>query len=566
MVNILFELGLIVAIAAVLAILSRIIKQPPIIAYILAGVIAGPLFFNILQSVELIELMATLGVALLLFVVGMSLDFRVLKRVGGIALIAGLASMTIIGVLTFLITKQLFNLTQVSSLYLAVAFVFSSTVVVVKLLSDKKELDTLHGKITLGILIIQDIVAAIALMIIPVLGNGSINIVFFQLSKGVLLLIGVFIFAKFMLKGALAVAAKNQETLFLISLAWALVVSISFESLGFSVEIGALVAGISIASSKYSLEIQGKIKGLRDFFIVLFFVFFGSQLAGPITKELIIIASILSTLLLIVKPFAIMTFMKIFGYRKRINFLTGINLAQVSEFSLIILLLGFSLGHIPQQMVSLAILVALITIGISSYIIHYSQPIYKASSRFLSIFDGKKKELGTAVKGKDYEIILLGYNRLGFNLLKAFNRIKKKYLIIDFNPETISELSKRGINCIYGDVKDIEFLNTLRLNKAKMVISTIPDLDINLSALQNIINKNVIFIPTSHDIEDSIKLYKEGADYVIMPHFLGGDFMAHMLVKDNFEKRQIRKEGKRQIRELSERIKEGHKHPKSRER
>lgn len=565
MSEVLLELGLIVALAAILSLLGRAIKQPPIIAYLITGVIAGPLILNILQSTEVIEMMATLGVALLLFIVGISLDFRILRQTGGVVLVSGIAAMTVIGILTFFLTMNVLSLPYVTSLYLAVAFIFSSTVVVVKLLSDKNELGTLHGRITLGILIVQDIVAALALMIIPVIGKGDFTVILIQVGKGILLVIGVFLFAKLMFRRTLSLAAKSQETLFLLSLAWALIVSMAFQKLGFSVEIGALLAGISIASSKYSLEIKGKIKGLRDFFIVLFFVYFGSQLAGPITKELLINASILSGVLLLGKPLIIMSFMRIFGYRKRINFFTGLNLAQISEFSLIILLLGFNLGHIPQQIVSLAILVSLITIGLSSYAIYFAQPIYKKVSRILNIFDGKKKMLGNATKSEEYEIILLGYNRLGFNLLKAFNRAKKKYLIIDFNPVTISKLSKKGINCIYGDVNDVEFLSSIKLNKTKIIISTIPELEISLNVMNHISNKNVIFIPTSHDIKESIKLYELGADYVIMPHFLGGDFMAHLLIKDNFEKREIRKEGRKQLKDLSERILQGHKHPKSRE-
>lgn len=193
--------------------------------------------------------------------------------------------------------------------------------------------------------------------------------------------------------------------------------------------------------------------------------------------------------------------------------------------------------------------------------IYYSIPIYQKIGRFLNIFDGKKENLGNAKPNKRYEIILMGYNRLGFNLLKAFNKSKKNYLIIDYNPETITELSNKGINCLYGDVNDIEFLNSVKLNEADIIISTIPSLEVNQSVLKKINNKNTIFIPTSHNIKESLVLYRKGADYVIMPHFLGGDFMAHLLVKDNFNKKEIKSEGKKQIRELSERLIEGHRHP-----
>ena len=257
-----------------------------------------------------------------------------------------------------------------------------------------------------------------------------------------------------------------------------------------------------------------------------------------------------------------MTFMRSFGYKKRTNFLAGASLAQVSEFSLIVILLGFTLGHITQDVFSLSILVALITVGISSYTIYFSQPIYQALSKFLSIFDGKKQDFGNASKHEKYDIILLGYNRVGFNLLKSFNLARKKYLVIDYNPSTILNLSNKGINCIYGDVNDLDFLRSLQLNEAKIIISTIPEYGTNLTVLKAIDNKEIIFIPTAHEIQNAIELYKSGADYVIMPHFLGGDFMATMLIRDNFNKKALQDEGKKHIRELHERLSEGHEHPR----
>jgi len=559
--TIFLELALIIGIAAILALIGRMIKQPPIIAYLITGILVGPLAFGILSSTEIVHTLARMGVAFLLFIVGLNLDFRVLKEVWGISLIAGLVEILAVGLVTFLIAVGI-GFASTPALFLAVAFAFSSTVVVVKLLSDRNELETLHGRIALGILIVEDFVAAIALMIIPVLGTGGAILIFLQLGKALLLIAGMFIFAYIFFPGVLPIVAKNQEVLFLFSVAWALIVAVLFDSLGFSLEIGALLAGMALATSKYSLEIRGKIKGLRDFFVVLFFVFFGSQLVGPITGKLIFGAIIFSAFILIGKPLIIMSIMRSFGYKKRTNFLTGISLAQISEFSLILILLGFNLGIVTQELFSLSILVALITIALSSYSIYFSQPLYKAMSGALNIFDGKRKELGTGKKNEDYDIILFGYNRIGFNLLKAFDKAKKKYVIIDYNPKTISDLSNKGVNCIYGDANDTELLQSVRINKAKIVISTIPNFDINLTIFNEIKNKKVIFIPTADRIVQARRLYECGADYVIMPHFLGGDYIAHLLVKDGFNKKLIDKEGKKQFRELAERLSEGHEHPR----
>jgi len=349
--DIFLELALIIGVAAVLALIGRLIKQPPIIAYLVTGIIIGPFAFGILSSTEIVQTLARMGVAFLLFIVGLNLDFRVLKEVGIVSLVVGIGQIIITAGIGFGIALWL-GFAYVPSLFIAAALAFSSTVVVVKLLSDKNELETLHGKIALGILIFQDFVAALVLMIIPVLGPGlgDFTVIFLQLGKAILLIVGMFLFAYIFLPGVLSIAAKNQEVLFLFSVAWALLFAVLFDFLGFSLEIGALLAGMALASSKYSLEIRGKIKGLRDFFVVLFFVYFGSQLVGPITSKLIIQALIFSAFVLIGNPIIVMTLMRMFGYKKRTNFFTGISLAQISEFSLILILLGFTLGFISQEL------------------------------------------------------------------------------------------------------------------------------------------------------------------------------------------------------------------------
>ncbi len=560
METLLLELGMIVGIATLIGVLGRIIKQPPIIAYLSTGILAGPIFLDVINSTEQLKSLAHLGVALLLFMVGINLDFRILKQIGGTSVIGGISTMALVSATTFILAKSL-SFQNTSSLYLALAFSFSSTVVVVKILSDKKEIDTLHGQIALGILIIEDFMAALALMIIPVLAEGSIATIGIQIIKAIALIGVIFFVGKKIIPKIFDIAAKNQELLFLCSVSWALLVGLIFSLNGLSIEIGALLAGMSIASSSYSLEIKSKIKGIRDFFVVLFFAYFGAQLSGSISLEMIKQAVLFSLLILIGKPIAVMCLMNSFGFKKRTNFMTGISLTQVSEFSLIVILLGVSIGHLSQSILTLSILVTFITVFLSSYSIYFAQPIYEKISNSLGLFDGHKKEIENTKKDKSYDVILLGYNRIGFNLLKAFDLSKKKYLIVDYNPMTIFNLSKKGMSCLYGDVNDSEFLKNLNLNKVKMVISTIPDYSTNSFIKKNILNKDCVFVPTAHNIQNALDLYREGADYVIMPHFLGGEFMANMLVRDEFNKESLKDEGKKHIRELHERTEEGHQHP-----
>lgn len=553
--GVLISISFIIAIAAFATIIARIIKQPPIIAYLISGVLAGPLVFNLIggNSSELIQIFAHIGVALLLFIVGLNLDLRVLKEIGIVSTFAGISEVIITGGIGVLIAIGL-GFSNITALYIGAALAFSSTVVVVKILSDKKEIDTLHGKIALGILIVEDFIAAIALMAIPLFNQGE-NIlsilVWLSLALGLILLI--FLFAHFILNRFLNYLARSQETLFLFGIAWALILATIFDEVGFSLEIGALVAGMSLASSKYTLELGGKIKPLRDFFVILFFVFFGSQLASGLNWNLIKIALILSFFIVLGKPLIVMTILKLFGYKKRTNFLAGVSIAQISEFSLILILLGFTLGHLSQEIMSLAVLIAIITIGVSSYSIYYSHSLFNKLSRFLGIFESKNKEKKEDKIKESYDVILFGYHRIGYKILNALKEMRTPFAVVDYNPKIILSLGKQGINCIYGDASDKGFLDEIKFDKAKIIISTIPDEYSNLVIKERLkeLKSDAVFIATAEQPRNAIDLYKQGADYVIVPHHLGGDYAANMIKQFHIEKRKYREAGKKHIKELN---------------
>ena len=551
--EILVSISFIIVIASVLTIIARAVKQPPIIAYILTGIVAGPLFFNLIGpgSSEVIVLFAHIGVALLLFIVGLSLDLRVLKEVGKVSVLAGFAEVIIAGAIGLLIAVGL-GMSNLAAVYIGIALAFSSTVVVVKILSDKKEIDTLHGRIALGILIVQDFLAAAALMIIPMLNNSqgvlpivySFGIALFLIF--IVLLISGLIFNRF-----LTYLARSSEALFLFGIAWALLLATTFDRLGFSLEIGALIAGISLASSKYTLELGGKMKPLRDFFVVLFFVFLGSQLAGTITWNLIQMSLIFSAFVLIGKPIIIMAILRASGYKKRTNFLTGTSLAQISEFSLILVLLGFSLGHLTQEVMSLVVLISLITIGISSYSIHYSSFIFKKISRLLGIFEGKK--YGKESKDNEcFDVVLFGYHRVGYKILQSLKKMKASFVVVDYNPKVLLALGKEGINCIYGDAADKEFLSEICLENAKLVISTIPESNSNFAISEKLreINSKAVFVATAEHSKDALELYSEGTDFVIVPQHLGGNYAASMIENYFLDKKKYREEGKKHLKEI----------------
>jgi Kef-type K+ transport system membrane component KefB len=550
--EVLFYISLIVGIAAVVSILARVFRQPPIIAYLISGVLVGPMFLGLINSSsgDYLQLFARMGIALLLFIVGLSLDFRVLKEIGKVAGLAGLGEIIVTSLAVFGLSLWL-GFTYSAALYLAAALAFSSTVVVVKILSDKKEIDTLHGKIALGILIVEDFVAALVLMVIPLLKGAGVGELIFGFAKIIVLIAAIFLISSFVLNRFMDYLARSQETLFLFGIAWALALAVLFHWLGLSLEIGALIAGMSLASSKYNLELGGKIKPLRDFFVVLLFVFFGSQLVGPISSGLLARAIAFSFLILVGKPFIVMGFLRLFGYKKRTNFMAGSALAQISEFSLVIVLIGFNLGYLNQSFMNLAVLIALITIGASSYSIYYSRAIYGRIEPLLHLFDGKGKEKDYENVGV-YDVVLFGYHRMGYKLMQRLKQMKCSVLVVDYNPKAILALEKQGIDSIYGDAADKNFLAELKLRKAKLIISTVNDEGANIIIRDILkeVDSKATFIATAEQPRAAIDLYDIGADYVIIPHHLGGDYVSHLIDKFGNNYGKFKDLGKAHLREL----------------
>jgi len=550
--EVLFYISLIVGLAAISSIIARVLRQPPIIAYLIAGVLVGPMFLGLVNSSsgDYIQLFARMGIALLLFIVGLSLDFRVLKEIGKVASLAGLGEVIVTSLAVFGLSLWL-GFTYHAALYLAAALAFSSTVVVVKILSDKKEIDTLHGKIALGILIIEDFIAALVLMVIPLIRGSGLNELLFGFSKIVVLIGLIFFVSSLILNRFMDYLARSQETLFLFGIAWALALAALFNYLGLSLEIGALVAGMSLASSKYTLELGGKIKPLRDFFVVLLFVFFGSQLVGPISAGLIKQAIAFSFLILVGKPFIVMGFLRFFGYKKRTNFLAGSALAQISEFSLVIVLMGLSLGYLNQEFMNLAVLIALITIGVSSYSIYYSRAIYGKIGPLLHLFDGMGEEKEYENIGL-YDVVLFGHHRMGYKLMQRLKQMKVRVLVVDYNPKVILSLDKQGIDCVYGDAADKNFLAEFKLTKAKLVISTLNDESANIAIKEILkdVESKATFIATAEQPRAAIDLYDIGADYVIIPHHLGGDYVSHLIDKFGNNYGKFKEMGKTHLREL----------------
>jgi len=546
----------------------RAFKQPMIIGYIFAGIIIATIieygFFEISASSQIIGLFSKIGIAFLLFIVGLHLNPRVIKEIGASSLLIGLGQMLLTFLAGFLFSYTLLGFNFVTSSYIGIALMFSSTIIVMKILSDKRQLDSLYGKISIGILIIQDLVAVAVLMFIS---STSIGTSFTSLAvKGLLysggLIVLLFLAGFYVLPALVRNIARSQELLFLFSIFWCFAIASLFNIAGFSIEIGALIAGVSLSVSSYSTEISSKVRPLRDFFLIIFFIILGLNINISDIGSIFVNALILSALVLILKPFILMSLMALYGHTKRNNFLVGTTLAQISEFSLIILALGVSVGHIDSGILSILTLTGIITITVSTYMINYSNEFYKKVDNFAAFFERKNIKEERKIN-KSYDAILFGYNRIGFSILRSLRKIKKSYLVIDFNPDTIYDLQKFRIPCLYGDAYDSDLLEELPLDKVKLVVSTIPDFEINFLLIEEIriANPEAIIIVRAHSIENALKLYRKGANYVLTPHFLGGEYLAKMIEIDKIPGDKYQKEREKHIRTLKEMFQRGHKHP-----
>ncbi len=541
MESIFFELTIVIFLAAVFSIIFRFLKQPSILAFIITGVIVGPLGVFNFQSHELMRSLASIGITLLLFMIGLELNVRELKSVGKNAFLAGAMQMGFTSIAGFGIS-MLLGFSPLTSIYIGIALAFSSTILIIKLLSDKRDLKSLYGKITIGILLVQDLIAIFILILLStfsgVTGGASINFfeILIALLKVIVLFGWVIFLSRNILPKILNVIARSSESLFLFSLAWvfgiAALVSSSF--IGFSIEIGGLLAGIALASSIESYQIITKVKPLRDFFLTIFFVTLGMDLAFNNVSQILVAVTIFSGFVLFISPIIVFLILGLLKYKKRTGFMAGLALTQISEFSLIMLYLGNKIGHISEEVLSVITFVGVITFVTSTYFIVNSNYLYKRLMPLLGIFERKSADSETVQEELKDHIILVGANRMGDGILNALIDKKKKFVVVDFDPDIIEKLNKRNIQTIFGDISDPEIAEAVNVGKANLIISTASDPEDNLLLLKSLKSiKGPKIIVAAFEKSDAKDFYKAGADYVIMPHIAGGNHLAKILVDDN---------------------------------
>lgn len=489
------EIAAILGLATVTGIIGQKLRQPLIIMFLATGILAGPAGLGVVQSYDQIKLLAHIGIALLLFIVGLKLDLHLIRTTGPVALATGLGQIIFTSIIGFVIAIAL-DMTFMTAAYVSVALTFSSTIIIVKLLSDKKEIDSLHGQIAIGFLIVQDIAAILALVALTTLGSSVSaegSALFSGLliaAKGIGLLAAVAGLMKYVLPQLTLRLAYSLELLTLFAISWAVLLGAVSELLGFSKEVGAFLAGVSLASTNYRESIGARLTGLRDFLLLFFFIDLGARLEWGTVGSQLGSAIIFSLFVLIGNPLIVLIIMGLMGYRRRTSFLAGLTVAQISEFSLIVAALGLSIGHISSETVGLITLVGVVTIFISTYLILYSGQLYAFLSIPLKIFERRDPYRETAQNTPQatvsVDVILVGLGNYGSGLAEYLLRRDKTILGVDFDPAVLEFWRLRGVSVLYGDMADPEIHEQLPLNKARWVISTVRSTEMSLALLHNL--------------------------------------------------------------------------------
>ncbi len=548
--DVLSAIGLYIITATVFAVIAKYLRQPLILAYLAAGVfLGGNLGLGLVQDQEIIKAIAEIGLILLLFIIGLEIDLKKLLASGRIIIVSGVFPFVLSVVLALGLALGLgFALGggRFDALYLAVALSLSSTMIVVKLLYDKFELATLPGRITLGILVFQDIWAIAFLAVQPNLDNPELLQLALSLGEGALL-VGVSLAAsRYLLPRVFASVSTRPELVLILAVSWCFLISNAAGVLGLSREMGALIAGVSLSTFPYNVDVIAKVTSIRDFFVILFFVGLGMLIPKP-DAELLLLAAMTTVGLILIRFVTI--FPVLFGMSRdlRVSLVPCINLSQVSEFSLVILVLGLSMGHVDQRLMSLMVVCFALTSVLSTYAIQYShqlQEILARAVRFLGLRDvGDSQECSAENNGKS--IVFLGFYRETSSIFEELERLGRDagrpdilsdVLVVDFNIRVYTELKQRGVACTYGDLANMDTLHHAQLFGAKVVVSSIQDLlllgtsNLRLLKVSRRLCPQAQILLTAETIPEALKLYAHGADFVFLPRLHSAQYAAQVIL------------------------------------
>ncbi len=542
--NIFAELSLTIAVAAGMALIMRLIRQPLILGYILAGLIVGPSFLGLISqsNQEMFETFSHIGIALLLFIIGLGMNVSELRKQGKSVIITAFTALIVVGSLGFT-AAALLGFTSNEALIIGISLFFSSTIIIVKILSDKKETNRLHGQLAIGIILFDDLIATLALLFIAANKDGGLELhqIGLLVLKG--LALGAFlVLANLRLLGRITrFMATSQELLFLFALSWGFGIGTLFEYAGFSLEVGALFAGVALGSVAYSQEITARLKPLRDFFVVLFFITLGESLDLQSLGSAVMPALVLATLVMIAKPAIITLSLGLLGYTKRVSFKAGINLSQISEFSIILAVLAASTGLIRPHVSAVITLVAMITIAVSTYLMYYDEKLFGLFDKVkLRLFE-REAAYKEHIKRKSYQFILFGYHKGGHQFINTFQQMGKRFVVVDYDPAVIDTLEHHDVAFMYGDATDPELMQEIGVEHAQLIVSTFTDFNITLQLVTLIhkLNPKAVVICHATNQEEAIQLYDEGASYVMIPHYIGSEKVSAFLRKNGPDPEQF---------------------------
>jgi len=545
-ISVFYEVAALLVLAAGVGLVGVLLRQPLIVSFIAVGILAGPSVLGLVRSQEHINLLAELGISILLFLVGLKLDIRLVRSLGPVALMTGLGQVAFTSIIGFFIGLAL-GLDTITSLYVAVALTFSSTIIIVKLLSDKREIDSLHGRIALGFLIVQDLVVVLAMIALSAVGVGTranaaagdIALIF---GSGFAMLVFVGLFIRFVAEPLVERLARAPELLVCFAIGWAALFAAAGDLLGFSMELGGLLSGVSLASTRLREAMAARLAPLRDFLLLFFFIALGAHLDLSLVGEQAPAAALFSVFVLIGNPLIVLVIMGALGYRKRTGFLAGLTVAQISEFSLIFMAMGVSLGHVGLDALGLVTLVGVTTVSLSTYMITNSHLLYAWLEPLLGPFEragtpreAEEQEMSTTDR---YDVLLFGLGRFGGAIAQRLRARGLRVLGVDFNPAVVRRWHTEGLEAIYGDATDPEFVAHLPLAGVEWAVSTVPEHETGIvrddsrvaltHALRDLNFPGRIAI-TSNRKEDWDMLRAGGADLILHPFQDAADQAANLL-------------------------------------
>ena len=538
--SLLYSIGLSIVAASALGYVARLVRQPLILGYIAAGVLIGPQGFRLIENQEEIGLLSELGLAFLLFIVGLEIDVKKFTKSGSSSAVIGTLQVVLCSVLGVFLSQWL-GYDGLAAIYIGVALSFSSTMIVVKLLSDRNELDTLPGRISLGILVVQDVLAILVLAAQSNIDDPSLGPILLSLASGFGLVAVSFLASRYVLPIAFRQVAQNPELMLVLSISWCFIMCWLALMANFSIAMGALIAGVSISTFPYSHDVIVKIRSLRDFFVTLFFVSLGMQLVVTSTAG-IVTGLVLSLFIIVSRVVTILPTSYAVKLGSRVGVLSSLHLAQSSEFSLVIATLGFGYGHISQEIVSLIAITLVVTSTISTYLVMGSHAIAREAVRLLEGAGLKsshhqEESAGGGVHG---EILLLGCHRLGSALVHDLRETHENVQVLDFNPEVLTRLKELGVTATYVDISHVDTLEGAGIHHAKFIICAVPDEYLrgtnNLDVLRYLKSQGVSakVIVQSKSPEGAVKLYEAGADYVLLPPAVSSAHILHVIEKARF--------------------------------